>query len=449
MIKIKESTGFFKCYTYRLKYILPLALTYFVCIKSNSNHRIENLIQSCCDGELRSSYTGLIPFKDARAYHTLSALEYILFANSSGSVYFHLLAKELNPKQVPPLAGLHLSGKTCGGLCDLFYVTAVIIKKLVDTSTSSSAAYEGHVTLVTLLSDSGLSREAERHLSAALNLNHEEANLRIRSVLMFPSVFDSLEHVESTRYLLESRLSNLLSRAQGKYVLLTDANNYSDTSPIRTTASTSPNHPIRIDKIDEFTMSPWFYLVYQGYNDASYLSSLNQLYSIAHPPLCQSHIDSAFHTSPPHEQHHHHSTAANKDIHSMDASRYRDSQLHKHVVRVGFVSAHFNKHSICKLFCDIILQLADRRDPLQSFSSASPTSTDTEPVAVSGSQTRSIPRETVSEFNQSLEIFVFSSLPAHAEDSYTKRLKAHPNITYVPTGADLATDLRPQRALVD
>ena len=54
------------------------------------------------------------------------------------------------------------------------------IKKLKDTKTAESVEFEAYTTLITLLSDSGLAEEAERHLSKAVTLQPDRAELKIR-----------------------------------------------------------------------------------------------------------------------------------------------------------------------------------------------------------------------------------------------------------------------------
>ena len=110
----------------------------------------------------------------ASVLHTLSNLALILDADTVAAVDLHLQAKSASPTVIPPLAAMHLKGDICGGLGDLYYVSAVSIKHLVDSRSESSQHVEAkitaHKTLLTLLSDSGLSDESERHLEAALQV---------------------------------------------------------------------------------------------------------------------------------------------------------------------------------------------------------------------------------------------------------------------------------------
>ena len=128
----------------------------------------------------------------------------------------HLEAKAADPTVIPPLAKLHLDGRLCGGLGDLYYVTAVSIKRLVDTRNDTKEFFAhkvaAHTTLLTLLYDSGLHAMAESQLQAALEMSASSSSngpgdgnvnaLKMRSTLMTPALFDSLEDVASSRSLL-------------------------------------------------------------------------------------------------------------------------------------------------------------------------------------------------------------------------------------------------------
>lgn len=101
-------------------------------------------------------------------------------SDTESAVFVHELGREKDPKLLPPLAKLYLDGEECNGLGDLFYVTAVTIKKLKDSKVSNNVEFEAHTTLVTLLSDSGLYDAAEKHLAKAKELQPDRAELKIR-----------------------------------------------------------------------------------------------------------------------------------------------------------------------------------------------------------------------------------------------------------------------------
>jgi hypothetical protein len=288
-------------------------------------------------------------------------------------VSLHLQAKGKNSSVIPPLAQLHLSGQHCGGLGDLFYVTAVLTKQLVDAKTSSQSGdiasssssaiytdvlFEGHTTLLTLTADSGLHNAAEVHLARALDLRPDDAALHFRGALLTPGVFENDRHLAHTRRLLSGRVDALISRAQGD------------------------NGGLALPKINEFVLSPTFYFVYQGGNDRQMLEKLHTSYALAHPNLAAQLIAPPL-ISP--------STAS---------SSYKRRAEHAHdPIRVGFVSAHFRRHSICKLFCGLATSL-DRT----LFST-----------------------------------YLFSALQENFEDEITKALKRHRGVTeYVRLGKTMA-----------
>ena len=101
-------------------------------------------------------------------------------SDAEGAVFVHELAREKDPKLIPPLAQLYLDGEGCNGLGDLFYVLAVTIKRLKDSKVSAAVEFEAYTTLVTLLSDSGLPEEAEKQLQKAMTLQPDRAELKIR-----------------------------------------------------------------------------------------------------------------------------------------------------------------------------------------------------------------------------------------------------------------------------
>lgn len=103
-----------------------------------------------------------------------------VLSDAESAVFVHELAREKDPKLIPPLAQLYLDGETCNGLGDVFYVLAVTIKRLKDSKVSRAVEFEAYTTLVTLLSDSGLPQQAEIHLQKAKTLEPDRAELKIR-----------------------------------------------------------------------------------------------------------------------------------------------------------------------------------------------------------------------------------------------------------------------------
>ena len=340
-------------------FIVCLVCYYKYELYCHAAETVFDLIEHTCQGNLWVSDKKFIDFgNDASALHCRSALEFLLRANSTGAISLHKAAKYQNATLVPPLAALHLNGNLCTGLGDIFYVTAVIIKQLVDSNNSDKVRLNGHKTLITLLSDSGLSNEAEIHLSAALLLDPIDASIRIRSLLMFPAIYASIDHIIQTRFLLEQRIITFFEF----------------------------NQSLLLQSLDEFSLSPTFYLVYQGYNDKQYLMNVHHIYSKLYPSL----IQYSYYT---------------KSIVNNNNTTTATNNNNNNRINIGFVSSHFRKHSICKLFCGIITNLNPNK------------------------------------FN----IYIFSSLKDHynynnnknnnkEEDIMTTSLKINKNIRYVPIG---------------
>ena len=299
--------------------------------------RLEQLLEAACDSadlnlswkmasRLAAGLSQLSSSDAAGALHAQSALAMILQGDADMAVSLHLQAKRTNGTVIPPLAQLHLSGRQCGGLGDLFYVTAVLIKQRVDARNASQPAaaesyskllHEGHTTLLTLAADSGLHAAAETHLARALALTPDDASLHFRAALLTPGVFESDKHLAATRQLLHTRVDALLARTKGEV----------QGQPV-----------LALPKINEFVLSPTFYLVYQGGDDRPFLEKLHASYALAHPPLA---AQLAAHPS---------SAAAAR-------ARTASGAAGGNKIHVGFVSAHFRRHSICKLFCGLATRL--------------------------------------------------------------------------------------------
>lgn len=171
---------------------------------------------------------------------------------------------------------------------------------------------------------------------------------------MTPAVYTSQQHILDTRALLQERLSNLTA-----------------------------DDDFALEKLNEFAMSPTFYLIYQGYSDVDFLTSLHEVYAKGHPTLHEYPSTDALPVFPP--------VHVPPETEAADAVTV--SSAPPHPLRVGFVSSHFRRHSICKLFCGVIQELA----------STTHTS--------SGNR------------NTSFQVYVFSGQDESREDKYTKQLK--------------------------
>lgn len=138
---------------------------------------------SCSDGDLRLALqisknviTTNDKYIEASILHIQSAINFIMFADIETAIDLHLKAKAANATIIPPLANLHLQGNQCGGLGDIFYVGAVLIKQNVDSrdkdiDEKNRIRVEGLTTMITLTSDSGLHSASENHINEALKLS--------------------------------------------------------------------------------------------------------------------------------------------------------------------------------------------------------------------------------------------------------------------------------------
>ena len=272
------------------------------------------LLDTCCKkGDLYSclQICSYEHYRTAEAFLIRSSLELILNANLSAAVMWRKLGKALNSSALPPLALLHLNGNDCGGLGDLFYVSAIMIQNYASFDSPSmvpkNQIIESSTQLITLLADSGLHNATEVHLQHSVSVFPEEFPFLFRAALATPAVFESLAHLDSTRRVLESRVRGLLLSEK----------------------------KVKLRQLDEFVLSPTFYFVYQGYNDKEILGNLHLAYSRAHPRLHKQHI------KPP---------AGMAESSTRSPTRQRR-------INVGFVSRHFRRHSICKLFCGMMIGL--------------------------------------------------------------------------------------------
>jgi hypothetical protein len=215
---------------YLSKYLISLYIILYLKLKNVYSFKVEEVLDTACSkGDLKlaeemsieiSSSLLSTTYELAMSYHIRSGIIYILDANAIKAVELHKIAKSYNSTMIPPLAELHLNGKICGGLGDIFYVTAVIIKSLVDSNINIEKEYQGATTMITLCMDSGLPTASENHLLAAMRLKPNDPSLKIRSLLMTPAIYESNQHIEDTRLLLSTRIQFLLNETS----FITDKN---------------------------------------------------------------------------------------------------------------------------------------------------------------------------------------------------------------------------------
>ena len=187
----------------------------------------------------------------ASALQALATL-YLIDGDVAEAVAARRRAKELDPQALPPLAVLFRDGHDCGGLGDVYWSCAFLLKKLDETDMDEEVAFEGHLQLSTILEDSGALVEASEHVSKASLLKPDDARLQFRRALLVPAVSSSQEAVNTTRSELENRIAHL---------------------------------PATLDVLDGVSMPGTFYIVYLGFDDALLMTQIQRAYQRAHPPL--------------------------------------------------------------------------------------------------------------------------------------------------------------------
>lgn len=296
----------------------------------------------CTSGNVYQAVSDFQSIKDsAQAYHSLAALELVLNANVDMAVALHKQGKSADPTVIPPLAKRHIDKLQCAGLDELFYVAAVIIKELVDTNKALPNVVRAYKTLITIASDVGLDQAAESLLVAALTLAPKDTSLLFRAAVLTPGVYESMEHIHSTRALLEHRIDRV-----------SDA--YSD---------------LTLTGLNEFVLSPTFYFVYQGYNDKSIMTNLQYGYTKAHPRLGNVEIIENVHKGRYLYQQPRHNQATSVAANTESVVSSAGAVAHPRKIRVGFVSSYFRRHSICKLFCGVMTGLDQNLYEVFAFSS--------------------------------------------------------------------------------
>jgi hypothetical protein len=157
---------------------------------------------------------------------------------------------------------------------------------------------------------------------------------------MTPAVFESTQQLHDTRALLETRLTNLTDDTQ--FVLKT---------------------------LDELSLSPVFYFIYQGYNDASFMKRLQEIYATSHPHLVSykidhrptallgTPVDRRSLSDPLITETETETGTVKTEQHDAEVKKEEEKETIA-TIRIGFVSSHFRRHSICKLFCHVITGLS-------------------------------------------------------------------------------------------
>jgi predicted O-linked N-acetylglucosamine transferase (SPINDLY family) len=342
-------------------FALLLSLSLFALSQSS----LESAMDLACSAEFalaKSAFQSLIDEQttdpdqlilNAKAYHSLGNLA-ALETQFVLAGHHHAMGKASHPTTLPPLALRHQAKEPCNNIGDIFWVSSFVKKTMFDelgevidlTSAPSHDGGDGgddslpaslskkqlkeiinaHTSLGTQLEDSGLVELAMLHFQKAEviqdTVDASDSTLKVRNSLMVPVAYDSVEDVAATRAKLESKVSELHAGAV-------------------------VHKTVTLPSLNQLSMPGTFYLIYMGYNDASVMTKIRNSYVHMFPKI-QSKLP-----SPP--------TPLTPPTPSNGQKK----------IKIGFVSAYFRQHSICKLFCPIITSLNPDKYETHVFSSTS------------------------------------------------------------------------------
>ena len=353
---------YFVCYSLFFSIIARCLANEDPLTNNNNNHDISKdsyqLTQAhelICNGSFDQARKFLLSIDSksvdyALALHSLgniAAVEGSLFHSG----YYHTIAKETDSFAIPPLAKMYMEDqKSCNGIGDIFWTSSFTKKKMSDTfdlstlkgvmkNTTQDFHYQSlkikfseeklrflfdlHMGLAIPLEDSGLSKQAQVHFTYASELQPDNLGLQISRLLSMPIVYDSLQHVEDTRFDMEEGISRLLKQ--------TNESN------------------IQLDKLDDLSCPGTFYIPYAGANDKNLMKSIANLYQMLYPDLGKIMINDL-----------------KKPSLLLQTS---DKEKNPSKIRIGFASHYFRNHSVCKLICGIIHNLNREKFEVYIFSS--------------------------------------------------------------------------------
>ena len=288
-----------------------------------------------CQGDLSEALSmvnnSVFQENSAYNYFILSSLTFILDSDIAKAVLYDKIAVELDGKMNNPLRNLD---DNCGGLRNVFYSAGSIIKQLRDKADLNSSTVSSHVTAYSSMAvecyRAGLHNAAFHHMEHAVSylecfhLNQCDEHVKLSFHPNFPDISSSSSSELLSLYLRDILLVPTVYEG-GLHVVNTRCRQLLALQKLQRYLKQHPH--IELRNIDEFSLTPHFYVIYQGYNDMQLLSQLQQAYYSVVPEL----------------------SLIQPKIATRDLSR---------PVVIGFVSSHFRtQHSICKLFCGIITHL--------------------------------------------------------------------------------------------
>jgi len=326
-----------------------------------------------------------------KSLHNLAIL-HLIHGKFKLSKDLHNQAVSLNPSKsvLPPLAVEHLNGQLFGGFGDIFYMGAIIKKQLVDSYSDkeieewefgnevNDGLMEYSQQMSVLLGDSGAWELSDVHLKLILksllkeislnlnsfqeeyqtliNLEHENEDTSSSSsidildhlnknspyfhqflsnyyhyLMNIPIIYSNQTHIQTLTQLTFKRLQELLEYLQ-------------PLDPLSKLSSSSLNNDVNLHHrlpITEYSFSTGFYFAYlieEPHLFPPFMNLKNKLNMILH----------------------------SKSLSQIDYNKLRDMISHheeeeeeeERMIHVGFVSHYLRKHSICKLWCSFLFDLA-------------------------------------------------------------------------------------------
>ena len=172
--------------------LLRAALLFHLCTAADPYERGIAAARKADLARAKASFTEA--GETASALQALATL-HLIDGDVAEAVAARRKAKALDPQALPPLAVLFRDGHDCGGLGDVYWSCAFLLKKLDETDMDKEVAFEGHLQLSTVLEDSGALVQASEHVRRASLIKPDDARLKFRSALLL-----SLIHIsEPTR----------------------------------------------------------------------------------------------------------------------------------------------------------------------------------------------------------------------------------------------------------
>lgn len=210
----------------------------------------------------------------------------------------------------------------CPELQSSFFSAAVTLMRLRDEGAYLPTCDE-RVSMSAELEALGLTNASLVHLGVAAALSsaiehgetptctHSQAAIAVHDALVCPHHFDSLSDIAFWRNRVKTKVAAVLRRCKDGDLSLNDLSSFSNPGT--------------------------FDLVYQGFNDKDMMRNVASMYACLNPRLTE--------PQPP------------KAFQSRYISRAEDAASLGPLLRVGFLSAHFRTHSVCKLFCGVAQSL--------------------------------------------------------------------------------------------